>query len=235
MILAAGAAAEFFFPDKIPFLHRSGEVGVPIGVPDASRFATRPTQSTNAPPPAANRPIQNASPAIAATNQASPPVAEQAQSSNASPGNSVTSPTQIWNQIASATRAPEPAPPALGPSGPPSSSAPEDSEQSSSTQSNESTVPSNKETIASNRTSTSRSERSTRALPDEGNYDDGGPIHPGGHHARVVGKTADGGLIVRLSSGRVVTLPPLNDNGVYRSRPRRHRVFPPSQPFYPND
>ncbi len=242
LILAAGAAAEFFFADKIPFLHRSKEVGVPIGVPDASRFATRPTQSTNAPPPATNRPIQNASPAIAATSEAPPPVAEQGQSSNASPANSITSPTQIWNQLASAAKAPEPASSALGPSGPPSSSAPEDSEQSSSTQSSESTVPSNKKTIASNRTSTSRSERSTRALPDEGNYDDGGPIHQGGHHARVVGKTADGGLIVRLSSGRVVTLPPLNGDGIYRSHPRRRGFVqrpgdfvPPSQPFYPND
>jgi hypothetical protein len=48
---------------------------------------------------------------------------------------------------------------------------------------------------------------------------------------------------VRLSSGRVVTLPPLNDNGIYRSRPRRRALverpddnfIPPSQPFYPND
>src|SRR6266403_4087357 len=30
-MLAAAAAAEFFFPDKIPFFHRSGKVGVPIG------------------------------------------------------------------------------------------------------------------------------------------------------------------------------------------------------------
>src|SRR5439155_24823459 len=35
-ILAAAVAAEFFFPDKIPFFHRSGNVGLPIGVPDAS-------------------------------------------------------------------------------------------------------------------------------------------------------------------------------------------------------
>ena len=243
LILAAGAAAEFFFPDKIPFLHRSGEVGVPIGVPDASRFATTPTQATNAPPAAANRPIQNASPAIAATSEAPPPVAEQGQSSNASPSNSITSPTQIWNQIASAAKAPEPAPPALGPSGPPSSSAPENSEQSSSTESSESTVPSNKKTIASNRTSTSEGERSNRASPYE-NENVRGPNHQGRSHvARVISKTPDGGLIVRLSSGRVVTLPPLNDDGVYRSHPRRHRVYgerpndfvPPSQPFYPND
>jgi serine/threonine protein kinase len=252
-LLAAGAAAEFFFPDKIPFLHRSGEVGVPIGVPDASRFATTPTQATNAAPVAVNRPTpnasaavaaanQNASPAIAATNQAPPPVAEQSQSPNASPANSVTSPTQIWNQIASAGKASEPAPPALGPSEPPSSSAPENSEQSSSTESTETTVPSKKRTIASNRTSTSRSTRANRPLSEEDNYD-GAPTHQGGHHARVVGKTPDGGLVVRLSSGRVVTLPPLNDGGTYRSRPRRRAYverpnddfIPPSQPFYPND
>jgi len=233
LILAAGAAAEFFFPDKIPFLHRSGEVGVPIGVPDASRFATTSTQATNAPSSAANRPIQNASPAIASTSEA-PPVAEQGHSSNASPTNSITSPTQIWNQIASARKAAEPASPALGPSRPSSSSAPEDSEQSSSTESSESTVPSNQKTIASNRTSTSGSERSNRASSYEDNSDRE-PIHQGGHHARVVGKTPGGGLIVRLSSGRVVTLPPLTGDGIYRSHPRRRAYVPPSQPFYPND
>src|SRR5713226_3459183 len=46
-MLAAAAAAEFFFPDKIPFFHGSGKVGVPIGVPDASKFATTPTQPAN--------------------------------------------------------------------------------------------------------------------------------------------------------------------------------------------
>src|SRR5256714_2533185 len=65
-ILAAAAAAEFFFPDKIPFLHGSGKVGVPIGVPDAARFASVPTQATNTSPVAANQPTVNASPAVAA-------------------------------------------------------------------------------------------------------------------------------------------------------------------------
>src|ERR1700731_4255072 len=223
LILAAGAAAEFLFPDKIPFLHRSGKVGVPIGVPDASKFATTPTQATSAAPFATNQPTSNRSPAIAATNEPSPPVAEQDQSSNASGANSITNPTQVWNQIASAAKASEPASPALGPSEPPSSSAPENPEQSSSTQSSEPTMPGTKKTIASNRPSTSRSARANRTSPDEGR-DDGGPIHQGRPHAQVVGRTADGGLIVRLSSGRVVTLPPLNDDGIYRSRPRR-RVF----------
>src|SRR5256885_5787956 len=58
LILAAGAVAEFFFPDKIPFLHRSAKVGVPIGVPDAAKFATTPTQPPNS--VTANQPPQNA-------------------------------------------------------------------------------------------------------------------------------------------------------------------------------
>src|SRR5213082_1185303 len=111
-ILAAAAAAEFFFPDKIPFFHRSGKVGVPIGVPDASKFASAPIRATNAAPVAARQPTLNASPAVAATNEASPPVAKQGQSANASPANSITSPTQVWNQIASAGKASEPASPA---------------------------------------------------------------------------------------------------------------------------
>jgi serine/threonine protein kinase len=241
LILAAGGAAEFFFPDKIPFLHRSGEVGVPIGVPDAGKFATTPAQPANFVPTAANQPAQNPSPVVAATTQSPPVVAQQDQSLNSAGGKSVTSPTEIWKQIASAQQS-EPAPPALGPSGPPSSSAPENSEQSSSTESSNSTVQSKKKTIASNQTSLPRNARINRSSPDEGNYDEG-PVHQGRHHAQVVGRTASGGLIVRLSSGRVVTLPPLNDDGVYRPRPR-HRAYverpddnfiPPSQPFYPND
>src|SRR5438105_6208103 len=117
-ILAAAAAAEFFFPDKIPFFHRSGKVGVPIGVPDASRFASAPIQATNTAPVAASQPTLNTSPAVAATNEASPPVAKQGQSANASPANSITSPTQVWNQIASAGKALQPASPAAEPTEP---------------------------------------------------------------------------------------------------------------------
>jgi len=237
-ILAAAAAAEFFFPDKIPFFHRSGKVGVPIGVPDASKFASAPIRATNAAPVAARQPTLNASPAVAATNEASPPVAEQGQSANASPANSITSPTQVWNQIASAGKASEPASPAAERTEPASTS--ENSEQSSSEQSSESTVRSKKKTIASNRAS--RSERSNRALPSEDEYGRGPTYQGRPHVARVIGKTPDGRIVVRLSSGRVVTLPRLNDDDIYTPRPRR-RIFderpgdfvPPSQPFYPSD
>src|SRR5438874_2462092 len=76
LVLAAAAAAEYFFPDKIPYFRRSEKVGVPIGVPDASRFASAPIQATNTAPVAASPPTVNASPAVAATNEAAPPVAK---------------------------------------------------------------------------------------------------------------------------------------------------------------
>src|SRR5882724_2266945 len=222
LVLAAAAAAEYFFPDKIPYFRRSEQIGVPVGVPDAPKFATTPSQATTAAPVAANQPAQNTSPAIAAANKSSPSVAQQDQSSNATGSNTVTSPTEIWKQIASAAKASEPASPGLGPSEPPSSSAPENSDQSSATESDQSTVLSKKKAVASNRRSTSQTPRAAHDLPYEDNYDRG-PIYQGRHHARVVGRTPDGRLIVRLSSGRVVILRRLNDDDIYAPRPR-HRA-----------
>ena len=245
-ILAAAAAAEFFFPDKIPFFHRSGKVGVPIGVPDASRFASAPAQPNNVAPVPPNQPKSNASPAIAAGNQNASPGVEQTKTSKASAPETATTPVTASTaaQIASVSQQPEPAPPAAGSNKP--ASAAENSEQSSSTQSSESTVRSKKKTVASNRTSTSRSARTNRALPYEDEYGRGPNYQGRPHVARVIGNTPDGRMIVRLSSGRIVTLPRLNDDDIYTPRPRR-RVFgerpddfvPPSQPFYapdyPND
>src|SRR5437870_3219521 len=245
-ILAAAAAAEFFFPDKIPFFHRSGKVGVPIGVPDASRFASVPAQPNNVAPVPPNQPKSNASPAIAAGNQNASPGVEQTKTSKASAPETATTPVTASTaaQIASVSQQPEPAPPVAGSNKPPSAA--ENSEQSSSTQSSESTVRSKKKTVASNRTSTSRSARINRALPYEDEYGRGPNYQGRPHVARVIGNTPDGRMIVRLSSGRIVTLLRLKDDAIYTSRPRR-RVFgeraagfvPPSQPFYapdyPND
>src|SRR5438445_1373074 len=237
-IMAAAAAAEFFFPDKIPFFHRSGKVGVPIGVPDASRFASAPAQPNNVALVPPNQPKSNASPAIAAANQNAS--TEGSQTSKASAPETATTPVtpSTAAQITSVSQQPEPTPPVAGSNKPPSAA--ENSEQSR--QSSESTVRSKKKTVASNRTSTSRSARTNRASPYEDEYGRG-PIYQGRPHvARVIGNTPDGRIIVRLSSGRIVTLPRLNDDDIYTSRPRR-RVFgkrpadfvPPSQPFYPSD
>jgi len=243
-ILAAAAAAEFFFPDKIPFFHRSGKVGVPIGVPDASRFASAPAQPNNVALVPPNQPKSNASPAIAAANQNASP--EGSQTSKASAPGTATTPvtTSTAAQIASVSQQPEPTPPVAGSNKPPSAA--ENSEQSSSTQSSESTVRSKKKTVASNRTSTSRSARINRALPYEDEYGRGPNYQGRPHVARVIGNTPDGRMIVRLSSGRIVTLPRLNDDDIYTPRPRRRvpgerpdDFVPPSQPFYapdyPND
>ena len=241
LVLAAAAAGEYFFPDKIPFLHRDGKVGVPVGVPDASKFATTPVQATNAAPVTASQPTQSATPAIAAANETSPTVAQPDQASKPADTNTITTPTTIWNQIASAAKASEPAAPALGPSEQSTASAPESSDQSSTTESDQSTTQSKEKTVAANRRSTSKNARTDRELPYQDNYDRES-ISQGHHRARVIRRTPEGGLIVRLSSGRVVTLPPLNGDGVYR--PRLHRrsypdrqddFVPPSQPFGPND
>src|SRR5207245_9012553 len=65
LVLAAAAAAEYFFPDKIPYFRRSEQIGVPVGVPDAAKFATTPSHATTAAPGAANQPAQHPSPALA--------------------------------------------------------------------------------------------------------------------------------------------------------------------------
>jgi len=230
LLLAGAAAAEYFFPDKIPYLRRSQKVGVQIGVPDAAKFAMTPAQSASAAPVAQNTPTT-----IAEANQNPPARAEQAQPAN----QPATTPA-----IASNTQQSDPASPALGPSEPPSPStaASENSDQSSTAQASESsTREKSKETAStSNRRSTSRS-----AARNRDSYVDQfeePAAHPRRHHAEVVGRTRDGRLIVRLSSGRMVVLPRVNDEPVYRSYPR-HRSYierpydfiPPSQPFDPND
>jgi serine/threonine protein kinase len=240
LILAGAAAAEYFFHDKIPYLRRTEKIGVQVGVPDAAKFATTPTQG----PVAANQPNAQASPAIADANQTANPQPSSAATATSS---AVASNTQI----ASVTQQPEPASPAAGPSEPPSSASTENSEQSSSAEAAESTARERSKSTASTQRSThlredyggqaSRNARRSRAFPEDENYDRGPAYQGRRQHAQVVGRTANGRLIVRLSSGRIVVLPRLNDGDIYAPRPR-HRVYPdddgyipPSQPFYPND
>jgi serine/threonine protein kinase len=228
ILLVGAAAAEYFFHDKIPFLHRSEKVGVVVGVPDAAKFATSPTQAPN-PTVAANQPIPQPPPTIAETNQNAKP----------QPSTAISPAVASNTQIASVNQQPEPASPALGPSEP-SKAATENFDQESSAETDESAAREKTKTTASNQRSQSRSARRTRAYPDDENYDRA-PVNQGRRHAQVVGRTADGRLIVRLSSGRTVVLPPLNQGDIYYGPRPRHRVYPeddgyipPSQPFYPN-
>src|SRR5256886_8265502 len=46
-ILAAAAAGEYFFPGEIPFLHRDGKIGGPVGAPRRANIATTPHHEPN--------------------------------------------------------------------------------------------------------------------------------------------------------------------------------------------
>ena len=230
LLLAVAAGAAYFFPDKIPYFHRGQKVGVQIGVPDAAKFATTPSESASAAPVA-----ENSAPVVAEANHSPPAEAEQTQ-----PANMPATTPAIASNAEIATKQTEPPSPALGPSEPPSvtTTTPENSEQPSIADANESTTQDKQKETAStsNRRSTSRAGDS---YEDEINRPPGRPAH---HHADVVGRTRDGRLIVRLSNGRTVVLPRLKDEPVYRSYPRRRAYIersddfiPPAQPFNPND
>ena len=233
LLIAGAAAAEYFFHDKIPYLRRTEKIGVPIGVPDASKFASTP----GAAPVAAIRPAESSPPsAIADANQKASDEQSQATTNadETPPAASVAS-----NQTASAAKPSEPASPATGPDD--QQSATENAEQSSSTESSESAVTTKKKSVAPSTRSTSESSRTARSYPNDESYDRG-PSYQGRGHARIIGRTPDGRPIVKLTSGRVVILPRrYDDNGIYPSRPRR-RIYndrpgddyvPPSQPFNP--
>jgi hypothetical protein len=239
LLLAAAAGAEYFFPDKIPYFHRSEKIGVQIGVPDATKFAATPNQSPND-AVALNEPKQNPSPAIAETNQTPAADVEQNQANTPATTPAVASETET----ALAAQQTEPQSPALGPREPPSPSAAaaaENSEQSATADAGESSEREKTKETASTRGSTSESSQ-PRVSRSENSYARERP-YQGRHHAEVVGRTRDGRMMVRLSTGRVVVLPRLNGEQVYPSHPRRRAYVerpdddfvPPAQPFNPND
>ncbi len=65
LLIVCAAAAEYFH-DKIPYLRRTDKIGVPVGVPDAGKFAVTPSAA----PATANQPTESSPPpAIADANQ----------------------------------------------------------------------------------------------------------------------------------------------------------------------
>ena len=239
LLLGAAAGAEYFFPGKIPFFHRSDQVGVQIGVPDAAKFASAPEQSPNAAPVMTNQPPQNPPPPIAEANTNSP--APVAQNETAAPAPSA---PVVASNTETAAKQTEPPSPAFGPSEPPapSTASAENSDHSATGSADESTThEKSKETdSASGRKSAPRTARHSRdQYVDQ--FQEPRPRFRG-RHAEVVGHTPDGRLVVRLPSGRVVVLPQVNERG-YPNYPRR-RIYterpddeyaPPLQPFNPDE
>lgn len=239
LLLAAAAGAEYFFPDKIPYFHRNAKSGVQIGVPDAAKFASAPTESPKAVPPAPEQPTQSSSPAIAPANQNSPAQIQQDQRATAPE----TTPVVASNQpIAQQS---EPPSPAFGPSEPPApatTNAPENSEQETTADAADSSKHDSTEETASTAIRRSTSQKTQRNRDSYVDQFEERRARPARHHAEVVGRTRDGRLIVRLSNGRTVVLPRVKNEPVYQSYPRRRTYYerpddfiPPVQPFNPND
>ena len=232
LLLAAAAAAELFFPDKIPFLHPAGQIGVPIGVPNAQSFASAPVQTAAASAaPTIVRKSTTPSPSItmADENQQVTPPIQQTPAANTQPSGGK-SPTTEDNQIAAVSPVTEPPPPAAGPEEPPSVN--ENSEQGQSTESSEPAASSKNKVTESNPTSIPRRPRVTHSVPREEQYGRG-PIHQSQMRSRVIGMTPDGRMILRLRSGRVIIVTPRYDDDVVTPNPRRRPYVPPYQPFYP--
>jgi serine/threonine protein kinase len=227
LLFAMGAAGAFFFPDRVPFLHRTAKVGVPVGIPDTSSSARI----------VANQPITNPSPP-AISNQ-------NPQLDNNAPSPSTTAPAQI----ASANQHREPEPPTEGPDEQNASpgqgnvegagGVPRDA-SGGSVSSGSSNARSKKETDTATAGSTSRRPRVTGALP-YGEQAETSPSHRGSAGAQIIGATPDGRKILRLPSGRVIFARSRSDDeDALRPRPRR-RIYierpdiygPPG--YFPND
>jgi len=215
LLLAATALGAYLFPDAIPLWHRTAKM---VGVPDAS--SVMPSQTTTAAPIVANQPVTNAEPAASNSSQNLSPSAQQAQPSNtqpdaiSNPANAPTPAASASAQVASAENAAAPAAP--------------------------STSRSKKKALASasSRTSATKRARIPRALPNE-EESELSPLHRDLGRPRFVGTTSDGRVILRLPSGRIVTVRPRSDDDdafVPFSRRRalveRPDVFA-SPPFYP--
>jgi serine/threonine protein kinase len=223
ILLMGVAVAAFLLPKgTIPFLHVShapDKIGVPVGVPDAAATASTTSMpviastlpAPNQPAPVvANQPTTNSSPAAIASNASSPA------------------------QIASATNESQPEPPAERPDESSASQEKPASEQAAETSDSASRSHNKAKTIASNSKRTSRSQRAREADSSPNDYARSAPGRgrSGSVHAKFLGTTADGRMILRLPSGHVVVVTPgAPDEEV--NAPPRHRAIERPESFVP--
>jgi serine/threonine protein kinase len=265
LLLTGVAAATFLLPSRtIAFFHLSrgrDKIGVPVGVPDA--VATASTTSApgiaSASPPAsqpapgaANQP-PNPSPAPVATGPSSPaqiasttleskpepPSNQPATNSSSAP---VPSNASSPAQIASTTHESQPQPPAEGPDDSSASQEKPASKQDSEASDSASSSRDKSKTITSNSKRTSRSQRAREADSSPNEYARSAPRRnrSSSVHARFLGTTADGRMILRLPSGHIVVVTPgAPDEEV--NAPPRHRAIerpeifvPRPEPVYPS-
>ena len=248
LVLATLAAA--LWPENLKsILHRNRDVsqmGVPIGVPEASSAPQAPSPVTTTETKAA--PAENNAPGVASASRSVRP--PESGSSPVVPTNQ-TAPSSA--EIAANSDASEPGPPAEGRDD--SAAAPVDSGsgQASVTQSTKAGAdnPSNSAATESasteakvaakskppdsttKRRSTAISRRTRGAQMPYESDNVSPPLYPGSFRSRVVGTTPDGRLILLLPSGETAVVEPRRRHARRIFMERRERFLPPLQPFDP--
>ena len=237
LLMAATAAAAYFFPDYVPLLHRSEKIGVPVGVAETTSSSS-PIPQPNSPPVANNSAAVQVTPNPSSTAQQ--PAMSQAEASAAASNDSSA-------QIASVAGPSAAAPPAEGPADESTEEKNPATADQSSSQSNQPATSSRRKTITpiARAKSTSREAQIAEARANEGRV-----LHRVAHgvwgRARLLGRTPDGRMILRLPSGRTVVVRPPRHRGDEDDAflPRRRTFIddgenvgpqPFYQPPYPSD
>jgi hypothetical protein len=221
LLLAAAVIAAVLLPEPIGrIVHRNREtknIGVLVGVPESSprAAASQKASTTNAPAtvksqrenaamPFAGQSMVNSTTASNSSQQASSQDIQQTQTMNAQP--------QATAPVASEAASPPPIAENSFSSARETKSFSKPDETAPPTTSSQSSSPGKKKPVASN----SRRARAGQTVPEDSTQRGRRSVH-----ARVVGITSDGRLILRLPSGRTAFVAP--DDERDELAPRRHR------------
>jgi serine/threonine protein kinase len=228
IVLAAGVLGAFLLPaDMNPFRSRIAakkEIGVPIGVPEASPFTS--PQPVNPAPVVANQPVTNTVASPAANEAPSPGLGQEHSNADSVAAASTANPPEA-----------SPAPPTTEPE---SSAQVADSKPTSRDTEPVPQPPTASQSASSTKKKSLASASKRTRVTQNSTYSE--RRRPKGTvRARFVGITPDGRLIFRLPSGRTVIATPGSEgeNELVPSRRRRDftprdEIYMPSQPFPPD-
>ena len=242
LLLVAGVFAPFLFPDTVSKLVRGmqkpKEVGVLVGVPDASPAASQPRSQPQVPvnPSTSPAAVVSSQPA----NQTVLPESSASANATATPNPFHVARTDVEQaQMASSQSQAAPTNSAENSAGPtPDSSVPPDTNTNSSAQANTESPPAtaSRSTAQSKRKSVASTSKRSHAGRSSTAYSQQGRTHS--VRSRVMGITSDGRLILRLPSGRTAIVAPDEEESAPRHRNRvyidRDQNFGPPPGFEPD-
>lgn len=263
LVLALATLAGVLWPENFQrILNRNrdiSQIGVPIGVPDASPAPVVQNSDDTFVPPLAQTNASPVSVAPPATNQSVTSAPKVVQPSPASNSTNTDNPKTTFGQVAANDRTPEPPPPTEGPDDLVEKAQDSDSQQLAVTQNanvnakvapaeTASQSPAKNEKQADvaatsaakagtrEKIATSTAKRRSPAAVKRTRIAQMPPLHYGSVRARVLGTTPDGNLILGLPSGETKIVPPPPSERYERRRvfiERRRTFILPFQPFAP--